>query len=235
MTTENLPLTASVTIGMPVGKPIPVQTVVSLYATAEQMGKMGIRCELAMLQCGVIQIARDSVLDEFLRNDTDKLFWIDSDMVWTPGDFLRLLGLATKFDIVGAAYPVKIDGPMVFHINSEACELTTNDYGLLPMNGMGLGFSIMSRRACEAVAATKPRVIENGREMAEVFRVDKSPTGHRRTEDIAFFLDLKAAGFEVWCDPSIELGHVGDREWRGKLFDAFPQRPSGLILNLEES
>ena len=236
MTTESISLgNISVTIGMPIGKPIPAQTVVSLYATAEQMGKMGLRCELAMLQCGVINIARDTVLDEFLLNGTDKLFWIDSDMVWSPNEFLRFLALSTKFDVLVASYPVKVDGPMLFHINSEEMTMVPNEFGLMQMNGMGLGFSIMDRKVCEAVAATKPRVIDtSNREMAEVFRIDRTAKGYRRTEDMAFFADIRELGFEVWCDPSIELGHVGDREWRGKLIDAFP-RPSGLILNLEES
>ncbi len=220
---ESIPLNSvSVTIGMPVGKPIPPQTVAALYATAEQMGRMGIRCELALLQCGVIQIARDTVLDEFLQNGTDKLFWIDSDMVWSPGDFLRLLALSMKFPIVAAAYPVKVEPP-VFHVNVEDMELKPNDYGLLEMNGLGLGYCIMDRKACEAVAGKAPRVMDiNGREMAEVFRIDRTAKGHRRTEDMAFFADLREAGFTIWCDPSIELGHVGEREWRGKLADAIP-------------
>ncbi len=215
----------SVTIGMPVGKPIPPQTVVALYATAEQMGKMGLRCELAMLQCGVINIARDTVLDEYLKNGTDKLFWIDSDMVWSPAEFLRFLALSTKFDVLVASYPVKIDRPNgIFHVNAEDMTLAPNEYGLIQMNGMGLGYSIMDRKVCETIAASKPRVIDiDGREMAEVFRIDKTPKGHRRTEDMAFFADIREAGFAIWCDPSIELGHVGDKEWRGKLADAIPK------------
>ncbi len=213
----------SVTIGMPVGKPIPPRTNASIFATAYQLGKMGIRCELALLQCGVITIARDTVLDEFLGNGTDKLFWIDSDQVWLPEDFLRLLALSMKFDVVAAAYPVKMDGPTTFHVNVDGMELVPNNYGLLEMNGLGLGFCVVDRKACEAVAATKPRVIDiDGREMAEVFRVDRTASGNRRTEDIAFFADLREAGFAIWCDPTIELGHVGEREWRGRLFDAFP-------------
>ena len=42
----------------------------------------------------------------------------------------------------------------------------------------------------------------------------------RRTEDIAFFDDLRDEGFTIWCDPSIELGHVGEKEWRGRFADA---------------
>ncbi len=222
MTTEAISLgNISVTIGMPVGKPIPPQTSVSLFATAYQMGKMGLRCELGMLQCGVINIARDTVLDEFLLNGTDKLFWIDSDMAWSPDEFLKFLALSTKFDVLVASYPVKVPGPTLFHVNAEDMTFEPNEYGLMQMNGMGLGFTIIDRKVCEAIAATKPRVIDtNGRNMAEVFRIDKTAKGHRRTEDMAFFADIRDLGYAIWCDPSIELGHVGDNEWRGRLSDA---------------
>lgn len=212
----------SVAIGMPVGKPIPAQTVTSLFATAYTLGRMGIRCDLLMQLCGVIQIARDTVLNEFLTNcRADKLFWIDSDMVWTPETFLRLLAFSTKFDVVAAAYPAKIDGSTMFYVNTEG-EPTVNEYGLRTINGLGLGFAIVDRKACEHLAAKAPRVFDgvNQTDMAEVFRVDKSEKGFRRTEDIAFFADLRDAGFTVWCDPSIELGHVGEKEWRGRFADA---------------
>ena len=62
----------------------------------------------------VVQIGRDAVLDDFLQDDTQKLFWIDSDMVWEPGDFLRLLALSTTRGVVCAAYPRKVDGPIQF-------------------------------------------------------------------------------------------------------------------------
>jgi hypothetical protein len=29
------------------------------------------------------------------------------------------------------------------------------------------------------------------------------------------FEDIRALGFKVWLDPTIELGHVGSKEWRG--------------------
>lgn len=228
MTREGIPLgNVSVAIGMPVGKPIPPQTVSSIYATAYALGKMGLRCDLLLQVCGVVTIARDSVLDEFLRNGADKLFWIDSDMVWEPSDFLRLLALSTKFDVIGAAYPVKVPGPTTFHVNTEGVEPTINEYGLHAIGGLGLGFTIVDRKALQYLADRAPRVMDGiaKREMAEVFRVDRNAAGFRRTEDMAFFVDLREAGFKVWCDPSVELGHVGEKEWRGCLADALPAAP----------
>jgi hypothetical protein len=222
--TEGISLgSVSVAIGMPVGKPIPYQTVSSIFATAFVLGQMNIRCDLLMQICGVVQIARDSVLDEFLKGKADKLFWIDSDMAWEPKDFLRLLALSMEHDVVAAAYPHRSGETNLFQVNTDGIETpVVNKYGLRAVNGLGLGFCIVDRKACELLAGKAPRVMDgwSKREMAEVFRVDRSAKGYRRTEDIAFFDDLREAGFTVWCDPSIELGHIGEREWRGRLIDA---------------
>jgi hypothetical protein len=213
----------SVAIGMPVGKPIPPQTVSSIFATAYRMGQMGIRCDLLMQICGVVQVARDSVLDEFLKCGADKLFWIDSDIAWTPDDFLRMLALSTKYDVIAVAYPSRAHDGNLFQVNTDG--ITTHsisEHGLFNVNGTGLGFCIVDREPLQVLAAKAPRVIDgySQREMAEVFRVDRTAKGYRRTEDIAFFDDLRGAGFTVWCDPSIELGHVGEKEWRGRFADA---------------
>jgi len=216
----------SVTIGLPVDNGIPPKTVMSLVRTAHTCAKMGIRCDLAMEISGVIQIGRDAVLDDFLRGDTQKLFWIDSDMVWNPEDFLRLLALSTRFDVVGAAYPAKVEGPVTFYVNSED-GAKPGEFGLIPVKGLGLGFTVVDRAVVEKLAAASAKVHDQitGREVASVFRVD-IVDGHRRTEDMAFFADIRDAGHTVWLDPQISLGHIGDREWRGRMQDALQSAPT---------
>ncbi len=60
--------------------------------------------------------------------------------------------------------------------------------------------------------------------MASVFRCDIF-NGFRRTEDMAFFADIRAAGYTVWMDPAIELGHIGEKMWKGCIGTAFQQQP----------
>jgi hypothetical protein len=213
--------TVSVTICMPVYGSIPPWTVASLLSTISHCASNGIRCEFVMEQA-IVQIGRDALLDDFLRGDTDKLFWIDSDMTWEPGDFLRLLALSTVKDVVCATYPRKIDGPIQFQIDMDLDAVEQDEHGLLSVRGAGLGFAIVDRTVCAELAATKPMVSDglNGREMREVFRVD-TIDGRRRTEDMAFFSDIRELGRKVWLDPMINLGHVGMREWKGVVMDAF--------------
>lgn len=222
----------TVAIGMPVDNPIPHRTVMSLCETIKRCGELHVFVDLIMVCCGIVQMGRDQVLDEFLNGrakNAKKLFWIDSDTVWHPDDFLRMLALSTQVDVVGVTYPTKTEGPITFLANYTA-PVELSPLGLIPAIGMGLGYTIVDRAVCETLAAKAPRVVDSlsGREMAEVFRVDtfigKDGRRERRTEDMAFFADVADAGFTVWLDPSIELGHIGEREWRGRLLDAFQRQ-----------
>jgi hypothetical protein len=217
--------TVSVTIGMPVGGSIPPWTVASLVSTISQCASSGIRCEFVMEQSSVVQIGRDAILDDFLKDDTDKLFWIDSDMTWEPGDFLRLLALSTIKPVVCATYPRKVEGGPQFQIDMDLDAVESDDHGLIPVRGAGLGFTVVDRAVCRQLADSKPMVADglNGRAMREVFRVD-TIDGRRRTEDMAFFADIRELGHTVWLDPSINLGHVGMREWTGVVMDAFQRK-----------
>jgi len=215
--------TISVTIGMPVyGGNMPTRTAASLFSTAAACATSGVRCQFVM-ERGLVEWARDALLDDFLKGDTDKLFWIDSDMTWEPGEFLRLLALSTVRDVVCAAYPSKSDR-LAFSVDMPL-EVTRDELGLVEINGIGLGFTAMSRKVCAEVASGAPRVVDtlNGREMASVFRVD-AVDGKRRSEDMAFFADIRALGHKVWLDPTITPGHVGEKQWTGSIMDAFTKK-----------
>ena len=216
----------SVTIGIPIRGGFPPETAISLCATVQRCAQMGIPCEISVERSSIVTMGRDFVLDNFLRGGMDRLFWIDSDMVWSPDDFMRLLAISTRVDVVGASYPAKVDGPTKHYV-VPADERKVGPFGIQEAKGFGLGFTVMSRHAAEVISARAPRVKDalNGREMAEVFRIDTVTNAdgvrERRTEDMAFFADLIDAGFTVWMDPSIELGHIGEKQWRGSIMNAF--------------
>lgn len=218
----------SVFIGIPAYGPIPVLTVSALANTLQQCGVAGVDAELGIEQRGIVTVARDQVLDSFLQSGKQKLFWIDSDMVWEPESFFRMLALSTTRDVVSAAYPSKKDGVTEFQVSGTGVPETPDPYGLFEVAGLGLGFTIMDRSVCEQVANAAPRVTDDvsGRELAAAFRVD-TVDGRRRGEDIAFFADIRALGHKVWLDPTIRLGHVGTKCWTGRMLDYHERTPNG--------
>lgn len=211
----------SVCIGMPVNRAIPFNTHCSVLKTAIALKDRGIPCEHRWSYGGsIIEKDRTHVAVDFLKSDCDRLFWIDSDISWEPADFLRILALSTKFDVVGATYPAKLDPPTYFiNFDSREC-VERNEYGLLKVRSFGLGFTCISRLAMETLAERAPLVkFPNEPEpVPHIFRCDH-PDGVFRGEDIAFFADLRELGFDVWLDPTIRLGHNGDKEYTGNLMD----------------
>lgn len=214
----------SVMIGMPTHRDIHPKTVVSLLATMDRCRKLSIPCELGMVISGVVINGRDEVLDDFLKSDCNRLFWIDSDQTWRPAQFIRLLALSKLVPIVGATYPAKMDQPTFFVQYDKEEGLMAGKHGLVEVFGMGLGFTVIQREPIEQLANKSTRVLDDisGREMASVFRwgmVD----GKRQGEDMAFFSDLRALGYTVYLDPLTDIGHIGTKEYTGTIRDAMKE------------
>jgi len=213
-----------VMVGIPAGRDFHPYVVKSLIGTIEACHRLNIHCGIGMVaNSAVIQWARDEVLDQFIGSDANRLFWIDSDMVWEPAQFIRLLAMSKLRDVVCATYPAKIDSqPTYFVKYDKAKGLVYDEYGLVEIEGVGLGFTVMTREVAEAVTAASDKIMDEvtGKEMASVFTVG-SINGNRRGEDMAFFNMIRECGFKVHLDPSIDLGHIGTKVYRGKFTDAF--------------
>jgi hypothetical protein len=207
-----------VAIGMPIYGGIPSGTALSLFRTVQACTARGVYLNYITFATSYVHHSRDAVVHEFLAGGCQKLFFIDQDQTWAVEDFARLLALSTKFDVVGAAYPAKKDPP-TFYANLFP-ETKVEEYGLIKVRGMGLGFTIIDRSVLERLAAKADKIHHPhfGKTLASIFRVDNI-NGSYRGEDIAFFADILDLGVDVWMDPGIELGHIGQKEWRGRFAD----------------
>ena len=228
----------SVDIGFPTGPRVPWQTTMALAKTVKACTQRRIDIDVACIAgSSVVTWARDKVLDTFLTSERQAkyLFWIDSDIAWQPADFLRLLALATRYGVVCATYAQKTEAQAIVIRRESLTEFTLNPHGLIEVDGAGLGFTVVSREILQALADTKPWVFDpaEGKSIRQVFRLDTVDRGHEhpdvRHEDVAFFADLREMGYKVWLDPTIELGHIGPREYRNnpmkalRLDEAFRQ------------
>jgi len=207
----------SVLIGMPTAPKtgVPIQTVLSLVGTVEHLTRAKIDFGMCSEVSGTVQMGRDAIVADFLETDKQKLLWIDSDMVWTPKDVFRLLALSTKFDVIACTYPAKVDKPS-FYVNYEPGQYDVNKYGLLPVKGVGLGFTIVDRKVMQQLSDSKPPLFDelSQRNLKAIFDFDVH-NGKRRSEDMKFFDDLRALGHTVWMDTLTNLGHIGDKQWTG--------------------
>jgi hypothetical protein len=207
-----------VMIAVPVNRDFPWQTTMSLIQTVAMLHDKGIGYEIKFCVGGsIVQKSRSHLADMFLTSNCDRLFMIDSDMAWSPEDAFKLICKSTMMDVVGASYPQK-SYPITFLTSMDADgPVRTNEHGCVPIKGMGLGFTIVRRKVIEGLAHFAPKVKnDDGTMMPMVFHIEIEDDVFVG-EDIQFFRDCAKLGAEVWCDPSIELGHVGDVEYRGQL------------------
>jgi hypothetical protein len=213
-----------VMLGMPVNANIPPQTVLSLIDTINFFNEKSILHSLRfVLGCSIVEQARSIVCHNFLRSNATHLFMLDSDMVWAREDAMTLVALATRLHCVGAIYPVKKDPPTWFVSAPEA--MTMNEYNCLPVKGMGLGCTVIQRNIVELLAekAPKLRFIGYDEPVAHLFHTSQED-GDFVGEDIAFFKDVCKLGYQPWLCPRIDVGHVGQKEYRASFMAAIADR-----------
>lgn len=215
----------SVCIGMPVVGNINPHTVGSLIGTIQLCNKVGVTVDVQIISgCSVIQWARDEVVHAFLGTDCRKLFWIDSDITWEPLDFMKLVAFSLDYDVVCATYPAKIDNTpnIEFYVgvDKESVE-NADEMGLIDVDGIGLGFTIMDGTILDKMNFNAEKAFDevSGKEISQIFKVGINEDGKRFGEDMAFFADIKDLGYEVKLDPSISLGHVGNRIYKGSVLE----------------
>ena len=215
-------------VAMPSHRDIHPLTVKALLDTQNALISRGVPVGIEFKYgSSVVHHARSRIASDFLATDYNRLFWVDSDIVWQVGDFLRLLAMSTVMDIVAAAYPAKQD-PTIFLVRSGIEDIETNEQGCLPLSGFGMGFCCIHRRVIEDLAETAPR---------KRFHMLPEPIPHifftegddnddgegAEGEDMAFFRRAAALGYTAWVDPAVELGHIGPKVFNGRLLDHLQQ------------
>lgn len=210
----------SVMLAIPVNRDFPWQTNLSIVKTVCALNDYRVEFDYKLATNGsLIQKVRSELAHQFLKSKANRLFWIDSDMEWEPEAFLRILALSTVMPIVGAAYPAKRDGKAYFFLSPGSEQMRCNEWGCIQVKGFGLGFTCVQREVIERLAEKAETVPDDeGGRMPMIFRCGILD-GRFHGEDMNFFADCRALGYEVNADPSIELGHVGGKAWRGKLMD----------------
>lgn len=133
----------------------------------------------------------------------DKMIWIDSDISWTPEDFMKLY--ESKFDIVSGLYFNEEGVPMfTFNENDIYFDHEQLKHKQYPFEVFGVGFGFVAIKSGVFESIQRPwfetefqRITnEDGEEMF-------IPWG----EDYSWCIKAKNAGYEIWIDPSIRVGH----------------------------
>lgn len=174
----------------------------------------------------LISRSRSQAASLFARSDYDVLFITDSDITFRPEDVVKLCERCLDgHDIIGAAYLTRQGqhGPAVMLPKNQGVVFAPGSQPVeIPYTATG--FMAVSKAVVEALSHTLPLchknwIIEGGEDvsfwpMFMPFVGDIDGNTVMFSEDWAFAERAKQAGFKVWLDPSIRIGHVGSYELR---------------------
>lgn len=191
--------------------------VMSLIATTQRLNEEGITWAWLNRYASHVADAREITLANSLENNVaetrplygsltyNKILWIDSDIAWTPDQFLHLY--RSDLDIVSGAYmlengevtayPQRLGPPM-------NCRDVANMTDPVKVHGVGFGFLAVKSGIFEQL--TRPWF-----QSVEVTMTD-ADTGKKWTfpimgEDISWCERVGRLGYDIWLDPTVRVTH----------------------------
>jgi GT2 family glycosyltransferase len=207
------PKPPSVLIGVPTNGDVKMHTVLSLVMATNLLRTMGHDMTFTAREGPYTHWNREHLLQDAIKEGVDYLMFVDTD-VFFPAEGIPKL-ISHKKDIVGGMYNLKQDevvttiklwkegkGPNDFVYGGEgdhpfrAVSDEPLPSGLFPVAALPTGFMLIDvRRVKEAMA------------------FPYFPCDFGLGEDVAFCVNAQKAGLECWCDPTIQIKHIGNKAY----------------------
>lgn len=185
-------------VAVPCMDQVPARFAHSL-AALQRVGDTSVAFQIGSL----IYTSRNELARRAVEDEADYVFWLDSDMVFEPDALQKLMKhIEAGKDMVTGLYFRRVPpfSPVLFRhldINEERAiwsEFETIPDELFKVEGCGFGCVLMRTEIFMDVASR----------FGDMFG-PLNGVG----EDLSFCWRAKQCGFEIWCDPSVEMGHVG--------------------------
>ncbi len=208
-----------VSIAIPCAQVIEPRTLQSMMTLVAYSVAHGITVRhIGVTERSLIDDARNTLAEGFLKSPTEWLFWMDSDMTFPPDTLVKLFDAAEAKDskLVSGVYYQRLgfNYPCIWTRGekTESGQVTGEGDPRSKYNKFLASFAIIhpdKKEPFEIHAAGFGCVLSH-RSIYEMMDrpwfkfVDKTCS-----EDFYFFVNAKELGFKAWAVPDIELGHIG--------------------------
>lgn len=167
----------------------------SLVQLTEELSRQKIAFKVEIVAGTLVYIARNRLACKAVNEKFTHVLWLDSDMVFSEKIAEDLLD-SGKDMICGAFVSRRPPyGPCVYASIEKNKIEKVKDFGITPFRVGGCGF------AC--VLTT----VELLQAVLQKYGTTFQPTDYYG-EDLAFCWRVKSIGREIWCDPSVRVGHI---------------------------
>jgi GT2 family glycosyltransferase len=173
-----------------------VQTLLALYKSSPHVAQL-------VIQHGpYIHINRDRLVEQALKGDYTHLFFVDNDVCFSPEVLDRLI--SRDKDIIAAPYNHKTLPPMsmirIKDVNGNFVAGKIEDLPKEPFKVFALG------TGCMLIKMEVFKKLDRPWFYYEPLTDKDEGMG----EDIYFCDNANKHGIEVWCDPTMQIGHIGE-------------------------
>lgn len=197
-----------VMIGIPCMDTLKVETVMSLFASAHSTDAAA---TLHIYKTSLVHDARNKIAEKAIEDGYDYLMFIDSDIRFEPTAIQKLID--QDKDIIGGLYFQKRP-PHLPTLSEKKGKLLRyprvwSKSKPFQIFGVGTGFMLIKVSVLEKLKA--PYFYYG--------KLHEQMMG----EDIYFCWKAQQSGFEVWCDPTVDIGHVGEYVYTKADYDAYQE------------
>ena len=207
-------------IAIPTYTGISCETAMSLFSAKEKLRENGIdsAIEFCTENCHVDD-GRNYLVRDFLESDCEQLVFIDSDVRFDGEDLVRLIQF--KQDVVAGVYPLKTDEPG-YPVRFFEGDIWGNADGLIKVRGVPTGFLKIRRSVLQKLYDSVPKYIpkkEIGSHSLFIPLIfERVLRGQERLGgDYEFCRKWSELGGEIFIDPHMRFGHIGQTEYSGSL------------------
>ena len=201
---------------------VSLKQAISLMRFAQKAPEHGIEITIGSIcGCSVVSRARNLLVQDFLESDATELMFIDADINFAPEDIIRLMAWISEPNIgIAAGIPCarKAEKTYIVTLDENEKGVTMNGMGLVRAKRVATAFMMIKREVIETLIKNNPQWnyydAKTDRNLSAIFDFavkDNSYVG----EDYLFCDRAREAGFQVWVDPTIKLGHMGVMEYEG--------------------
>lgn len=184
-------------IAIPAYETMRVEFVQSLLALTEQLNRDKVWYEVKIISGSLTHIARDNLARHAVNNEFTHVLWVDSDMVF-DGHIYEDLTISGEKDMICGLF-ISRHFPYVSCIFSSldpCARIEAPEWSdAFRVDACGFGCVLMKTQVLKDV------MTNNG---GKCFLPEP-----KLGEDCAFCKRATALGYEIWCEPSARVGHVG--------------------------
>lgn len=198
-------MSTKLVIGVCSGGTMRVETVASLFTAMFRYARETDSMPNLLFQIGgYVDINRNKIIQEAQKAQATHILFVDNDMIFPEDAILTLMN--RNKDIIGANYNVRLD-PTSEVLSGPTTKMLVNG---VPVSMMDQDFPTKIFK-CYAVATgfmmVKMKVFN--KLQVPYFDAWIDENNNHSTEDVDFCRKAGEKGFEIFCDPTIKMGHIG--------------------------